>query len=89
MPTVVFTSNLQRHVDCPSAQVDGSTVREALTAVFETNANLRGYIVDEHGRLRRHMAVFVDGDPIRDPERLSDQVQPNSEIYVMQALSGG
>ena len=89
MPRVVFTSNLKRHVDCPDAQVDGATVRQALDAVFAAHDQLRGYVVDEQQRLRTHMVVFVDGRPIKDRETLSDPVEPTSEVYVMQALSGG
>ncbi len=31
MPLVNFTENLRRHVDCPSAEVQAATVREALS----------------------------------------------------------
>ena len=89
MPRVVFTSNLQRHVDCPEAVVDGQTVCEALEAVFAGNETLRGYVLDDQGRLRTHMAVFVDNAPVRDRAELTDAVSRTSEIYVMQALSGG
>jgi molybdopterin synthase sulfur carrier subunit len=89
MPTVAFTANLKRHVDCPTVTVDGTTVYEALERVFAERPVLRGYVVDERGVLRKHMAVFVDGEPIRDRTRLSDAVGSSSEIYVMQALSGG
>ncbi len=89
MPRVVFTSNLKRHVDCPDALVGGETVRQALEAVFSDVDGLRGYVVDEQGRLRTHMVIFVDGRPVRDREELSDPVSETSEIYVMQALSGG
>ena len=89
MATVVFTPNLKRHVECPTETVDGATVRAVLDAVFAQNPRLRGYIVDEQGSLRRHMSVFVDGQQIVDRDRLSDPVRPSSEIYVMQALSGG
>ncbi len=89
MATVVFTPNLKRHVECPTETVEGATVRAVLEAVFERNPRLRGYIVDEQGSLRRHMSVFVDGQQIIDRDRLSDPVRPASEIYVMQALSGG
>lgn len=89
MATVVFTPNLKRHVECPSETVDGSTVRAVLDVVFAQNPKLRGYIVDEQGSLRRHMSIFVDGQQIADRDRLSDPVRPASEIYVMQALSGG
>ena len=42
MARIVFTANLQRHVDCPASEADGATVREALEAVFQTNQRLRG-----------------------------------------------
>ena len=89
MATVVFTPNLQRHVDAPQKAVEGATVREVLDIVFPANPRLRGYVLDDQGALRRHMMVFVDGQQISDRERLSDPVRPASEIYVMQALSGG
>jgi sulfur-carrier protein len=89
MAAVAFTPNLQRHVECPRRDAPGSTVREVLEGVFADNPRLRGYIIDERGALRRHMIVFVDGRQISDRERLSDRVEPRSEIYVMQALSGG
>jgi sulfur-carrier protein len=89
MARVVFTANLQRHVDCPQAESEGSTVREALESVFRSNERLRGYVLDDQSALRRHMAVVVDGKPLRDRVRLSDPVSPASAIYVLQALSGG
>jgi molybdopterin synthase sulfur carrier subunit len=89
MADVAFTPNLQRHVECPRREAAGSTVREVLDSVFADNPRLRGYVVDERGALRKHMIVFIDGRQIVDRERLSDPVEPRSEIYVMQALSGG
>lgn len=89
MPRVVFTQNLQRHVACPPTEVAGATVREALDAVFATNETARGYVLDEHGALRKHMVVFVDGQQIKDRIHLSDPLGAAGEIYVMQALSGG
>jgi len=81
--------NLRRHVDCPTVDVEGTTVREVLDRVFAANPRLRGYIVDERGVLRKHMSIFVDGVQLVDREKLSDPVTASSEIYVMQALSGG
>jgi hypothetical protein len=89
MARVVFTPNLQRHVACPPTTVPGDTVRAVLDAVFAANPRLRGYVLDEHGAVRHHIAVFVDGAQVRDREQLSDAVSADAEIYVMQALSGG
>jgi molybdopterin converting factor small subunit len=89
LPRVSFTSHLERFVDCPDVRVEGTTVREALEAVFRRNPRLRGYVVDEQGALREHMTVFVDGRVVQDKKNLSDAVGPDSELYVLQALSGG
>jgi hypothetical protein len=89
MPLVRFTVNLQRHTTCPSCEVSGATVAEAFRVVFTEHPQLRGYVLDEHGALRHHMAVFVDGRQISDRCGLSDTVGAASEIYVAQALSGG
>ncbi len=89
MTRVVFTANLRRHLECPAVDVRAKTVREALDAVFRDNEPLRGYIVDDQQRLRQHVMVFVDGQPVRDRVCLHDPVRESSEVYVMQALSGG
>ncbi|MGH7142614.1 MAG: MoaD/ThiS family protein [Planctomycetota bacterium] len=89
MPTVTFTQNLQRHVSLPPTQVKATTVRQALDRVFRRHPTARGYVLDEHGALRYHMVIFVDGTQIKHRETLQDRVGPQAEIYVMQALSGG
>jgi molybdopterin converting factor small subunit len=89
MGQVSFTANLQRHVDCPPAGVVGGTVGEALEAIFADNPRLRSYVLDEHGRLRKHVNVFVNETAVVDRERLSDPVSADDDVYVFQALSGG
>jgi molybdopterin synthase sulfur carrier subunit len=89
MPTVVFTENLRRHVEVPTLEVPGATVAEVLAAVFRAHPRLEGYVLDEGGSLRRHMSIYVDGEPIQDPVRLGDRVRPEARIHVFQALSGG
>jgi sulfur-carrier protein len=89
MPRISFTRNLQRHVACPPCAVSGATVLESLEAAFALYPKARSYVLDEHGALRFHMAVYVDGVPITDRRSLGDPVLETSEIFIMQALSGG
>ena len=89
MPRVVFAAAIQRHVAVPPCEVAAATVGAALAAVFAGRPELRGYLLDDQGQVRRHVAVFVDGRLIRDRRRLDDAVAAGSEIYVVQALSGG
>lgn len=69
--------------------IAGASVGEVLDGLFAEHPNLRGYVVDEHGAVRHHVAVFVDGDAIRDKRNLSQGLGERAEVYVMQALSGG
>ena len=89
MPRVSVTSHLARFMPGGAVAVDGATVAAALKAAFALHPGLRGYVLDEHGRLRQHMNVFVDGHPVGDRVTLADAAGPGSEIYIFQALSGG
>ena len=89
MVQVSFSAALQRHVPCPPLAVEAGTVREALEQAFAREPRLRGYLLDDQGELRKHMAVFVNGSAIKDRRRLGDPVGPDGEIAVIQALSGG
>ena len=89
MAKVFFTSNLRRHIDCAEAEAEGLTVREVLDRLFASRDRIRGYVLDDQGALRKHMTILVDGRRLRDRDGLSDAVAGDSQIYVLQALSGG
>ncbi len=89
MPAVIFTRALERFIQVPEARVAGGTVGEALAAVFAAQPALRGYVLDDQGAVRRHVAVYVNGRAIADRNGLSDRVGQDDEIHVFQALSGG
>ena len=76
-------------MNCPETQVAAGTVASALAQVFAAQPQARGYVLDEQGHLRKHVTVFVDGQRVQDRERLTDPVGEASEVYVLQALTGG
>lgn len=90
MARLHFTPQLRRFLEFPDViDVAGDTLRAVLDAAFAGRPRLRGYILDERGTLRQHVSVFVDGALARDRRDLTDAVGPGSEVYVLQALSGG
>ena len=89
MATVRFTRNIQRHVECPTREASGTTLRAVLDDYFRENEKARGYVLDEQGKVRQHMVIFVDGEMVRDRDGLSDRVETKYVIDVIQALSGG
>ncbi|WP_425408313.1 MoaD/ThiS family protein [Hyphococcus sp.] len=89
MARIEFTDNLQKHLPCPPRRAPGETVRAVLESVFEENAPLQSYLLDDQGRLRKHVNIFINGDMISDRARLSDPVAEEDQVFVFQALSGG
>ncbi len=89
MPKIAFTPALRRFLAAPAMEVEGATVGEALAAAFAVQPALRGYVLDDQGALRRHVALYVNGRPVSDRKGLGDSVGARDRIYVFQALSGG
>jgi len=71
------------------AQVDGSTVGEALSALYEQHAELRSRIADEGGGLRRFVNVYVGGEDIRFLDGLDTAVSDGDELTILPAVAGG
>ena len=86
MATVSFTPNLRRHVDTSRRQVSGSTIADLLENLFEAEPKLKNYVVDDQDRVRKHVNIFIDNEITQD---LTTPVHESTEIFIMQALSGG
>jgi sulfur-carrier protein len=90
MPHVSFTRHLQRFFPTLAAgDVPGATVRDVIDELERRQPGFASYIIDETGRLRRHVNVFIGDEPIHDRERLSDALLPDDRVSILQALSGG
>jgi hypothetical protein len=90
MPTVKFTYALKRFFPALNdVHIEGQTLHELLRKIDQRYPGLQAYIVDEAGALRKHVNIFIDGALIKDRQRLGDAFGENSEVYIMQALSGG
>jgi sulfur-carrier protein len=66
-------------------ELRGATVAELLRALEQSQPALAGWILDERGRIRRHINVFVNGEK----EREESAVGPGDEVDVLPAISGG
>lgn len=65
--------------------VQGGTVGELLRELERAQPAVSGWILDERGRIRRHMNVFVNGEYGRE----DTPVAPEDRIDVLPAISGG
>lgn len=90
MVRVNFTQALKRfYPELEPFDVDCDNVCELVQVMDERYPGIKNYIVDEQGQLRKHVNIFVQQKLINDRVKLQDQLAPNDEVYIMQALSGG
>ncbi|KQV59001.1 MULTISPECIES: MoaD/ThiS family protein [unclassified Duganella] len=85
MAQIIFTQQLARFLPVPTLETRAATLRAALDEAFAANPRLGAYVLDEQGRLRANVVVFIDGKR----SELNEPLRSDSKIYVLQALSGG
>ncbi len=96
VPKLILASSLSRWITAtPGESVaertfdfSGHTVRECLHCLFELHPQLRSYILDETGTIRHHVVAYVQNEAI-DKSDLNHALQPQDEVFIFQALSGG
>ena len=90
MPTVKFTKALKGFFpQLKETSANGKTLQEILHEIEASYPGMCSYVLDEQGSLRKHVNIFIDGSIINDRTKLTDSFSENSEIYIIQALSGG
>ena len=85
MATVRLRAPLSELVGASTVEVDAATLGQALTALERAHPALAGWILDERGRIRRHVNVFVDGTLGAGDTPLA----AGSSIHVLPAITGG
>ena len=90
MPRVNFTYALKRfYPELAPFEIQAATVSEVVNGLESLYPGLKDYLVDEQGRLRKHVNIFIGDKLIKDKIKLSDTLSENDEVFIMQALSGG
>ncbi|NJN14279.1 MAG: MoaD/ThiS family protein [Planctomycetes bacterium] len=90
MVKVIFTANLRRYTGgVTETEASGERVRDLLVDLDLRIPGIRHYVVNDHGTLRRHVNIFVDGELVADRAALTDPLRPGCTVHILQALSGG
>lgn len=66
-------------------ELEGASVIELLRELERRHPSMSGWIVDERGRIRRHLSVFVDGERVGE----TTAVRSGDRVEVVQAITGG
>jgi sulfur-carrier protein len=68
---------------------DGGSLGDALGALWTAAPALRDRVLTELDDVRPHINVFVDGRNARDIGGMAARVEPDAEIVLLPAVSGG
>ena len=90
MAIIKFTYALKRfYPNLDDLELEVKNVHEVLDKIDTKYFGLKNYLVDDRGALRKHVNIFVNGELILDREKMTDTLDSQSEVFIMQALSGG
>lgn len=92
MPAVEVARHLHRffpQLEGRKLHVEGATAADCVRAMDALAPGFSDYVLDERGRLRQHVNVFIDQDMVVDRATLADPVPEHATLFVFQALSGG
>ena len=83
---VLIPGALRSYTRESRVEAQGATLHELLADLERQFPGIRFRIVDEQERLRANMRVFVAGAAVHD---LARPLQPNADVCIVLALSGG
>jgi hypothetical protein len=89
LASIAFTAHLKAVGPTRPLACDGATLAEMLDVVAARYPRLKDYVLDDQGRLRKHIAIFIDGALVPRDTALHRPLPEAAEVYVFQALSGG
>jgi molybdopterin converting factor small subunit len=83
---VLIPSALLSYTGQPWVSAEGATVGEVLQDLDRSYPGIRFRMIDEQGKMRRHMRFFCAGKSVSG---LDYPLRADDELFIVQALSGG
>lgn len=72
-----------------TVEVEATTVGEALASLEQAHPGVGERLLDDDGKLRRFVNVFVDDEDVRFQQGLDTPVQAGSTVSIIPAVAGG
>ncbi|MFI6986623.1 ubiquitin-like small modifier protein 1 [Embleya sp. NPDC050154] len=69
--------------------VEGSTLAEVLDALEKDHTGIRARILDDEGKLRRFVNLYVNDEDVRFADGLATTIPDNGSVSIIPAVAGG
>jgi molybdopterin synthase sulfur carrier subunit len=88
--TVKIPTQLRQLVDgSEEIQASGATVSELITHLETHHPGFRERLLDDGGRLRRFVNVYVNDEDVRFMQGLDTEVPEGARVSIIPAVAGG
>ncbi len=85
IPTILRTYT----EDSSQVTAEGSTLAEVLDSLESTYPGLKARVVDEDGKLRRFVNIYVAEEDVRFAQGLDTTTPDGTQISIIPAVAGG
>jgi sulfur-carrier protein len=85
MAVLLLRAPLSEMAGAREHRLEGETVRDVLRSLEQTCPGVGGWVLDERGRVREHINVFVNGERAREETTVS----PDDRLHVLPSITGG
>jgi len=72
-----------------TVEVEGTTVGEVVSALTEQHPGIAERLLDDSGKLRRFVNVFLDDEDVRFADGLETPVRDGATVSIIPAVAGG
>ena len=70
-------------------KAEGSTLRELLDALESDHPGLKARVLDDEGKLRRFVNVYVGDEDVRFEQGLDTATPEGAQVSIIPAVAGG
>ncbi len=90
MATIIIPTPLRKFTNnTAKLQVSGGTIEESIQTLSTDFPDLKKHLLDEQGRIRSFVNIFVGDDDIRDLQNEKTVLQNETVVSIVPAIAGG
>lgn len=90
MATVIIPTPLRKFTNNTARlQVRPGTIQETVNELTVNFPDLKKHLLDEHGKIRSYVNIFIGNDDIRDLQQENTAVQEGAVVSIVPAIAGG
>jgi molybdopterin converting factor small subunit len=90
MATIVIPTPLRKFTNNTARlQIRGGTIQDSIQELTTNFPDLKRHLLDENGKIRSYVNIFVGDDDIRDLQQENTIVKEDTVVSIIPAIAGG